>query len=57
MKYPTAYDRRQWREQRRQVSQRTGGSWDVHVKPCSKEMTRRRIWTELSRDPYFKDEE
>ena len=57
MKYSTACDRRQWREQRRQVSQRTGGSWDVHVKPRSKEMARRRILAELSRNPYFKDTE
>lgn len=55
MKYPTAYDRRQWRERCRQVSQRTNGSWEVHVKPHSKEETRRRIEHELSRDPRFKD--
>lgn len=55
MKYITAYDRRQWRERRQQVSQRTGGLWDVHVKPRSKAATRRRIEQELSRDPRFKD--
>lgn len=55
MGYSNGYIKRQQRELRRQVSQRAGGSWDVHVKPRSKESTRRRIEQELSRDPRFKD--
>lgn len=55
MKYTTTYNRRQWREQRRQVSCRTGETWEAHVKPRSKEETCRRIEHELSRDPRFKD--